>query len=385
MRVIIVGGGIMGLCTAWALHRAGHEPALFEQGPLPNPLASSTDQHRLIRFTYGAMTGYARMVHGGLWRVAAPVRGSRPQPLSADRDPGGGPGRRTAGSRSRPAAWRTWASRSSAGAPRTWPAACRSSTSRAPATRCSRRAAARCSRSASCAISRGQLSARGVALHEHAPVREVDPARALIRTADGREHRADAPGDRGRTLGAAAAAGARRPGHPLAPGRGLSRAAGGAPAGLAGGADAARSDRGDRGRLLCRAAGRRHRAQGRRPRLLAARRSDRERTPTPDEVAAILALAATRLRDFERYRVSAARTCFYAVSRRPAVPRRALRERLDPRRLLRPRLQVRRRDRRADRGHAGGRSVGRGSGRLGRRPPLRTAAGGAVARLPALI
>ena len=63
MRVIVVGGGIMGLCIAWALYRAGHEPVLYEQGPLPNPLASSFDEHRLTRFTYGAMTGYARMVH----------------------------------------------------------------------------------------------------------------------------------------------------------------------------------------------------------------------------------------------------------------------------------------------------------------------------------
>ncbi|HYZ26044.1 MAG TPA: FAD-dependent oxidoreductase, partial [Geminicoccaceae bacterium] len=63
MKVIVVGGGIMGLCTAWALCRAGHEAVLYEQGAIPNPLASSFDQHRLIRFTYGAMTGYARMVH----------------------------------------------------------------------------------------------------------------------------------------------------------------------------------------------------------------------------------------------------------------------------------------------------------------------------------
>jgi glycine/D-amino acid oxidase-like deaminating enzyme len=46
MRVIIVVGGIMGFCTAWALQRAGHRAALYEQGPIPNPLASSTDQHR---------------------------------------------------------------------------------------------------------------------------------------------------------------------------------------------------------------------------------------------------------------------------------------------------------------------------------------------------
>jgi sarcosine oxidase subunit beta len=62
LRSIIVGGGIMGLCSAWALRRAGHRIVLYEQGPLPNPLASSYDQHRLIRYTYGDMTGYARMV-----------------------------------------------------------------------------------------------------------------------------------------------------------------------------------------------------------------------------------------------------------------------------------------------------------------------------------
>jgi glycine/D-amino acid oxidase-like deaminating enzyme len=62
MRVIVVGGGIMGLASAWALRRSGYEVALYEQGPLPNPLASSCDQHRLIRFAYGALTGYARMV-----------------------------------------------------------------------------------------------------------------------------------------------------------------------------------------------------------------------------------------------------------------------------------------------------------------------------------
>ncbi len=62
MRTIILGGGIMGLCTAWALHRAGQPVTLYEQGPLPNPLGSSVDQHRLIRYAYGPMTGYARMV-----------------------------------------------------------------------------------------------------------------------------------------------------------------------------------------------------------------------------------------------------------------------------------------------------------------------------------
>jgi glycine/D-amino acid oxidase-like deaminating enzyme len=62
MKAIIVGGGIMGLATAWALARAGHEVELLEQGPLPNPLASSMDDHRLIRHPYGDHRGYARMI-----------------------------------------------------------------------------------------------------------------------------------------------------------------------------------------------------------------------------------------------------------------------------------------------------------------------------------
>ena len=62
MKAIIVGGGVMGLCTAWGLAREGHQVELFEQGALPNPLASSVDEHRLIRHPYGDRTGYARMV-----------------------------------------------------------------------------------------------------------------------------------------------------------------------------------------------------------------------------------------------------------------------------------------------------------------------------------
>src|SRR4029453_12014146 len=62
MKAIVVGGGIMGLATAWALAREGHAVELFEQGPLPNPLASSMDEHRLIRHPYGDHLGYARMI-----------------------------------------------------------------------------------------------------------------------------------------------------------------------------------------------------------------------------------------------------------------------------------------------------------------------------------
>jgi glycine/D-amino acid oxidase-like deaminating enzyme len=62
MKSIIVGGGIMGLSAAWALKKAGHDVVLIEQAALPNPRGSSVDQHRLIRYPYGAQRGYTRMV-----------------------------------------------------------------------------------------------------------------------------------------------------------------------------------------------------------------------------------------------------------------------------------------------------------------------------------
>lgn len=56
---LIIGGGIAGLSTAWALRRRGWVVDLFEQGPLPNPRASSYDEHRITRHSYGHMEGYA--------------------------------------------------------------------------------------------------------------------------------------------------------------------------------------------------------------------------------------------------------------------------------------------------------------------------------------
>jgi len=52
----------MGLSTAWGLARAGHRVDIFEQAALPNPQASSMDEHRLIRHPYGDHAGYARMI-----------------------------------------------------------------------------------------------------------------------------------------------------------------------------------------------------------------------------------------------------------------------------------------------------------------------------------
>lgn len=62
MKVAIVGGGIAGLSTAWALTKRGHDVTLIEQGELPNPLSASGDEHRMIRRGYGSADGYARTI-----------------------------------------------------------------------------------------------------------------------------------------------------------------------------------------------------------------------------------------------------------------------------------------------------------------------------------
>jgi sarcosine oxidase len=62
MRVLVVGAGIAGLCTAWQLVRRGHAVTLLEQGPVPNPLSASGDHHRIIRRAYGKASGYARAI-----------------------------------------------------------------------------------------------------------------------------------------------------------------------------------------------------------------------------------------------------------------------------------------------------------------------------------
>jgi sarcosine oxidase len=62
MKISVVGAGIAGLSTAWALARQGHQVILFEQGTIPNPLGASGDHHRIIRRAYGAGSGYGAAI-----------------------------------------------------------------------------------------------------------------------------------------------------------------------------------------------------------------------------------------------------------------------------------------------------------------------------------
>ncbi len=73
MKAIVVGAGINGLATAWALCRRGWDVELTERGPLPNPEAASYDHHRLIRTHYAGFPVYAARIAEAFdaWRMLA--------------------------------------------------------------------------------------------------------------------------------------------------------------------------------------------------------------------------------------------------------------------------------------------------------------------------
>jgi glycine/D-amino acid oxidase-like deaminating enzyme len=59
--VLIIGAGICGVTAALELRARGHSVALLDPGPLPHPLASSTDISKAVRMEYGADEAYMEM------------------------------------------------------------------------------------------------------------------------------------------------------------------------------------------------------------------------------------------------------------------------------------------------------------------------------------
>jgi glycine/D-amino acid oxidase-like deaminating enzyme len=47
--IVVVGAGVTGIVTAIECARAGHHVTLLDRGPIPNPAATSADQHRALR------------------------------------------------------------------------------------------------------------------------------------------------------------------------------------------------------------------------------------------------------------------------------------------------------------------------------------------------
>ena len=69
-KVVIVGAGINGITAAIELKKRGHDVVLVDPGPLPHPLAASTDISKAVRAAYGADEDYTALADRSiaLWR-----------------------------------------------------------------------------------------------------------------------------------------------------------------------------------------------------------------------------------------------------------------------------------------------------------------------------
>src|SRR5947209_5272735 len=69
-KTIVVGAGINGVVAAIELRRRGHEVVLIDPGPLPHPLAASTDISKAVRAAYGRDEDYTALAEQSreIWR-----------------------------------------------------------------------------------------------------------------------------------------------------------------------------------------------------------------------------------------------------------------------------------------------------------------------------
>jgi glycine/D-amino acid oxidase-like deaminating enzyme len=69
-KIIVVGAGINGVTAAIELKKRGHQVTLIDPGPLPHPLAASTDISKAVRAAYGTDEEYTELAERSirLWR-----------------------------------------------------------------------------------------------------------------------------------------------------------------------------------------------------------------------------------------------------------------------------------------------------------------------------
>ena len=70
LDIVVVGAGINGITAAIELKRRGHKVRLIDPGPLPHPLAASTDISKAVRAAYGSDEDYAALAERSIpiWR-----------------------------------------------------------------------------------------------------------------------------------------------------------------------------------------------------------------------------------------------------------------------------------------------------------------------------
>src|SRR5271169_1439756 len=61
MKTLVVGAGIFGVTAALELRERGHDVVLLDPGPLPHPLAASTDMSKVVRVEYGNDEDYTSL------------------------------------------------------------------------------------------------------------------------------------------------------------------------------------------------------------------------------------------------------------------------------------------------------------------------------------
>lgn len=68
LKVIVVGAGINGVTSAVELKMRGHDVDLIDPGPLPHPLAASTDISKAVRTAYGPDEEYSDLAERAIRR-----------------------------------------------------------------------------------------------------------------------------------------------------------------------------------------------------------------------------------------------------------------------------------------------------------------------------